>query len=78
MNIKIDEKTIQKTTYCKHNFGCLSGNKRFLCEVKGCMGYNMVKIKPKLAFDCTYHVSFDYLSLCNCPTRIEIYKRYRM
>ena len=76
MKIKIDEEILQKAIYCAYDFGCLSGTKRRLCEVKELIGYSMLEIKPKLAIDCKYHVSIGDTSLCICPTRHEIYNRY--
>ena len=76
MNIKIDEAIIEKTIFCKHDFKCLSGDISCSCEIQGSVGYNMLKIKPKLDIECTYHASFGYASFCNCPTRNELYNRY--
>ena len=78
MNIEIDAEILQKTTYCKQDFRCLSGDERCLCEVKGSIGYDMLEIKPKFAVDCKYHISFGDTFLCTCPTRNVIYKRYGM
>ena len=76
MNIEIDTEILQKTSYCKRDFRCLSGDKRCLCEVKVSIGYDMVEIKPNLVLDCKYHVTFGDTSFCICPTRNEIFKRY--
>ena len=78
MKIKIDKEIIKKAIYCEYDSRCLSGEKRRLCEVQELFGYNMLEIKPKLAIDCRYHVSIGDTSLCLCPTRYEIYKRYSM
>jgi hypothetical protein len=78
MNVQIDAEILQKTTYCKQDFRCLSGDRRCLCEVKGSLGSDMLAIKPKFAIDCKYHVSFGDTSLCTCPTRHEIYKHYKI
>jgi hypothetical protein len=78
MNLEIDAEILQRTTYCKHDFRCLSGDKRCWCKVKGSIGYDMLEIKPKFALDCKYHISFGDTFLCTCPARNEIYSRYRM
>lgn len=78
MNIKIDKEIIQTAIYCEYDFSCLSGEKRCLCEVSELIGYAMLEIKPKLSIDCRYYVSIGDTSLCICPTRYEIYNRYRM
>ena len=78
MKIEIDAEILQKTTYCKQDFRCLSGDKKRLCEVKGSIGYDMLEIKPKVAIDCKYHISFGDTFLCTCPTRNVIYKHYKI
>jgi hypothetical protein len=76
--IKIDEKILQRTTSRNHDFRCLSGDKQCLCEVKGSIGADMKDIKPNPEIECKYHPSFGNNNLCLCPTRAEIYNRYRI
>ena len=78
MNIKVDDEIIQRTTHCEHDFRCLFGPKRCLCEAKESVGNDMVEIKPRLVIDCKYHVSLGDTHFCNCPTRVEIYNNYNI
>jgi hypothetical protein len=76
--LKIDKAVIQSTVNCKHDFRCLSGDKSCLCEVKESIGYDMLKIEPKSDVDFSHLISLGKTNFCNCPTRIEIYNRYKI
>jgi len=76
--IKIAEEILQRTTNCKHDFSCLSGDKQCLCKVTGLIGFDMKNIKPKSEMNCSYRLTYGDKSLCVCPTRNEIYNRYRI
>ena len=77
-SIQIKEKILQNTTKCNNTFSCLSGDKECLCKVTGSIGFDIKDIKCKLEIDCNYCLSFGNGSLCLCPTRNEIYNRYRI
>ena len=77
-DIWIDDAIIRKTTKCKHDFSCLSGDKRHLCDVVVSNGKDIVEIKSKPSLSCSYCMFLDSTSYCHCPTRNEIYNRYRI
>ena len=77
-DVRIDEEILQRTINCKHDFRCLSGDKTCLCKVTGSVGFDIKIIKPKPEIDCKYRLSYAGKSLCVCPTRNEIYNRYRI
>lgn len=75
---EINEEILKNTTKCNKNFSCLSGNRNELCMVE----YN---VKDKIHFIkctntkfCSYKISFGYSYVCTCPTRKEIYNRYKL
>lgn len=76
MNIKIDDDIIQKTTKCRKNFSCLSGETP-LCKVDECMG-GAIFIKCKEQNPCEYRAYFGYSQICCCPIRKELYHRYKI
>ena len=76
--MQIKDDILQRTTKCTHDFSCLSGDKQRVCKVIGIIGFDMKAIKRKLEIDCTYCLSYGNGSLCLCPTRNEIYNRYRI
>jgi hypothetical protein len=76
MNIKIDDNIIQKTTKCRRNFSCLSGETT-LCKVEEIMG-DVIFIKCMDSNSCEYRFYFGYSQICNCPVRKELYKRNKI
>jgi hypothetical protein len=80
MKFEVPEYIVKQTTRCDNNFLCLSE------EWKPCGKANRiiegklvsVDIDPKLSRDCHYGVPFGWGYYCLCPTRVEIYKRYKI
>jgi hypothetical protein len=77
-NVEINEETIQRTTNCKFNFCCLSGDKTRICKAKRSIGYDLLEIDSKIVNNCNCSVCFGNTYFCNCPTRNEIYNRYNI
>ena len=73
--MKVDE-SITRSTICRYDFSCLSGDKTWKCKVKSSIGHGVVEIKSTINRGCGYRVSFGDTYFCNCPTRNEIYNRY--
>ena len=76
--IKINEEILLRTTRCKYEFCCLSGDKACLCKVTSSVGFDIKVIKPTSKIDCNYLLSHGNGSLCVCPTRNELYNRYKV
>jgi len=76
--IKIDKAVLHNTTNCIFDFNCLSGGKTCLCDVVVSNEEDIVEIKSKPSIPCKYCISLDSASYCTCPTRVEIYNRYRI
>ncbi len=77
MNIKVDDNIIQKTTKCRKNFSCLSGENPF-CTVESCIEKEIHFIKCFSNEPCNYRVHFGYSYVCICPVRKELYNRYKI
>ena len=77
-DFKIDDSVLNRTFNCKDDFRCLSGNKECLCAVVGSVGSSMVQIKSEFHPHCKYRVPFDSFDYCLCPTRNELYNRYKI
>ena len=80
VDIKIADFVLRKTTKCEHNFSCLGEDKATpFCEV---IAYNssskVVKVKPKSDRSCPYTLALSTFRCCLCPTRVELYKQYKM
>jgi len=78
MSMEIDNKILSMTTHCLKDFECLK-NKKSLC-----LNFKVERwIEGKVLFihcneSCSYKMSFGNSTICNCPTRNEIYRKYRI
>jgi len=77
MNIKVDDNIKQKTTKCRKNFSCLSGETP-ICRVDLCIENKIHFIKCVNNESCGYRVSFGYSYVCTCPVRKELYNCYKI
>ena len=78
-DIKVSGAILKDTTNCRNSFACLSGETECMCEViKSARAYNVVAIKPKSIDSCKNFFHLDNTIYCLCPTRNEIYNRYKM
>lgn len=78
MDIEISEDILKSTTKCRYNFSCLNGVKECLCEVRSSNGHDTLFITSSSDRDCIYCAPLKNSYLCFCPTRREIYKRYKI
>ena len=79
MKIDIDKKIIVETTNCQKNFSCLDGNTEKLCKIEITQFSNSVHlIKCKQDLNCSYKIEFEKEKCCLCPTRKEIYNKYKI
>lgn len=74
----INENVLKDTRRCRKNFICLTGEGECLCELRYCYNGKSYFIKADNNTTCNYKVSFANHVLCSCPTRKEIYNRYRI
>jgi hypothetical protein len=81
MKYKIGEEVKQDTTACEKDFPCLSDNGYSLCK-PSCKVINSVgKVHfVKCNGYCNYKMEYseDYLFICSCPVRNEIYNLYEI
>jgi hypothetical protein len=74
---KVDDNIQQKTTKCRKNFFCLSGETP-LCSVELCIENNIHFVKCISNEPCSYRVPFGYSYVCTCPVRKELYNNYNI
>lgn len=77
-DIRVDKAVLHKTTHCMNDFSCLSGEKTCLCDVLASNGEDIIEITPQPSRSCKYRISLETASFCHCPTRVEIYNRYKI
>lgn len=73
----ISEDTLKNTTKCAKGFSCLYGEGKPFCEVEYAVGDGVIFVECTDGV-CSYWMPFGSASVCNCPTRREIYNRYRL
>jgi hypothetical protein len=78
MKLFISDDIVQQTTMCKKHFVCLTGEKADLCEVKYCISDTSYFVKTDRSKICNYKVPYGSGFLCGCPTRKELYKRFKI
>lgn len=79
MTFEIDVDILNNTDKCKNNFSCLFNGKECLCNVERCINGNICFVKPLNGNRvCDYKLSWKNTFICNCPTRKEIYNRYKI
>ncbi len=79
MEISIDEKILAETSNCQKNFSCLTGKTNDLCEIVITQFSNSVHfIRCKQDLNCNYRMDFESEKCCLCPTRKEIYNKYKI
>ncbi len=78
MKLEIRAGTLQETEKCRNNFSCLADDKGCLCDVEDSYDGRVLFVKAANSKSCEYMMSFGYSHVCHCPTRKELYSRYRM
>ena len=78
MSYKISEETIKNTTICNHKFQCLNDDNRDVCKINRGLGGNCCSLKTAKPDYCPYMGSFGKLYVCYCPTRHELFKKYKI
>ena len=78
VDIEIDKAVLKKTSRCNFDFICLSEDHSCMCEVKDLKGLTSIKVKPNPDRPCPYLLRFHKSHYCVCPTRREIYNKYKI
>ena len=75
MEIEIDIDTIKKTIHCRNDFDCLKNQNHIFKKVESFVNLRVLFIDCDDRC-CNYNRSFGNSTVCNCPTRRAIYKKY--
>ena len=78
MGILINEETIHKTTKCPSDLKCLNDKTHLHCRPERPIKEYGIFIDTNKSNSCPYKLSFGNGTICNCPVRYEIFKRYNM
>lgn len=74
----IDKEILDKTTQCDKGFICLNNKDHVYCQVENCVNDEVHFIKCLSDKYCNYKMSFGKSYICNCPTRKEIFNKYKI
>jgi hypothetical protein len=77
MLLEIDEEIINKATKCNKHFACLNDKGHSCCKVVHIIQDSLCFIDPDKWQHCNYYTAFGYSDICNCPVRVEIYRKYK-
>ncbi len=75
---QISQEVLDKTFVCKKNMRCLY-DKECLCKVVNSVSDKLIFVvcDEQCRKTCNYYLSFGNANLCECPTRLEIYRKYK-
>jgi hypothetical protein len=75
--MEIDKKILDETIHCTNEFECLK-NENYICiitKVGHCIDGKVHFVNCNKV--CNYSMSVGGSTICNCPTRKEIYNKYK-
>ncbi|OGV81210.1 MAG: hypothetical protein A3K19_22505 [Lentisphaerae bacterium RIFOXYB12_FULL_65_16] len=80
MEFAVAQEVRRKTNRCESDFACLACQPQCLCPVVSAIDGGVLFIEPKCEqkMFCTYRMQFGNGTMCTCPTRKELYHRYRV
>jgi hypothetical protein len=74
----IDNKILEQTTKCPYSFQCLNDDIESICSVQWILKENGCFLKTVKPDSCPYKVKISSSYMCNCPTRHELFVKYRI
>lgn len=77
MKFEISDEIIEATTECRKGFRCLREPVECLCKVEACIRDSVHFIRCEHILFCSYKIPFGKGYVCSCPTRKEIFNRYK-
>ena len=75
--MKIEKEILDKTVHCTKDFDCIK-NDNIYCKVESCINNEVHFVECTEQNFCSYKMTFGSSYICNCPTRKEIYNKYRL
>ena len=74
----INKTVIDATKNCHKSFACLTGNKTCMGKVVFSVNCKLHGILCNTYESCTYRYDAEERTFCTCPTRKEIYAKYKI
>lgn len=76
--MEIAREILEQTINCQKGFKCLKNDDHVYCKVENCVSDKVHFVKCLSGNYCTYKLAFGRSHICNCPTRKEIFNKYRI
>lgn len=77
-NIELDDEILEKATECDRDFSCLDCKRREMCKAEYSVNNEILFVKGDGPLYCSYRMFYGDGEICNCPVRMEIYKKYNI
>jgi hypothetical protein len=78
MSVSIDDEILKKTTHCRNNFACLTDEPLGVCGVVRDYHAGIIVTLCGKKGHCHYCICLnDKEGICTCPTRVELFRRYK-
>ncbi len=79
MSVFIDDEILKKTTHCRNNFACLTDEPLGVCGVVRDYHRGIIVTLCGKKRQCHYCTCLkDKEGICTCPTRVELFRRYKV
>ncbi len=74
----IDTKIIRETTKCSFDFQCLDEGGKPHCKVEHFIAKDVIFVKRPFRLKCDYNLRYRSSQMCKCPTRVALYRKYKI
>jgi len=78
INMEIDKKIVEATLLCKNNVECLTKTDHCCCKIDYHINDSLFFVKSTSHPFCKHKNFFGNSFMCNCATRQEIYKKFKI
>lgn len=78
MSYHVSAESQKATTGCEKGFSCLMGDRKDLCVVEACVDGKVHFIKCLNRGYCSYQQPFGMGHVCTCPTRKELFNKFKI
>ena len=78
MKKEIDLEIIDNTKQCPRDFQCLTEYGKPFCSVEEVVAEDVLFIKSPAGITCNYNMPYGDGNVCLCPTRKELYRKYKI
>ncbi|MBC8180593.1 hypothetical protein H8E88_05660 [candidate division KSB1 bacterium] len=78
MKYTVDRITLRITTKCTKDFVCQTDKPKNLCKIEVHKFNFVTSIHCLEKALCNYKICIGFAKVCGCPTRAELYKKYKV